>query len=222
MFTGLLFLGAALGLVAVGVWKVQRIEQQRTEAIRAAATRLGWGFQPEVPYDAIPRLDRFELFDRGRNRTLRNLLTSPAGDPRAVVFDYTFVTGGGKSQQTHRQTVFYATSHQLELPAFSLRPENFLHRIGEIVGFQDIDLEAHPEFSRLFLLRGADEAAIRSALGDRVVAFLERRPGVCAAGLGAELLYWRPGRRVDAAELETLIRDGFELAAHFRDLPAEA
>src|SRR5690606_11774938 len=79
MLTGVFFLCAALGLVAAGVWKVQRIEQQSTDAIKAEATRLGWGFQAEVQYDAIPRLDRFELFDRGRSWKLRNLLTSPAG-----------------------------------------------------------------------------------------------------------------------------------------------
>jgi hypothetical protein len=130
-----------------------------------------------------------------------------------VVFDYRYVTGGGNSQRTHRQTVFYVTGDALRLPSFSLRPENFLHRIGELFGFRDIDFERRPEFSRLFLLRGEEEEAIRKAFGDGVLRFFEERPGTCATGGVSELLFWRPGSFVAPDALEELIHDGEDLFA---------
>lgn len=204
----------AVGAIVGGaIWAAQRIAEQRTAALAALAGRIGWGFREDVPFESIPNLDRFELFTRGRRRKLRNLMTSPPGDIRAVVFDYTFTTGGGKSQQTHRQTVFYATSHHLDLPAFSIRPEHIFHRIGELVGFQDIDISERPEFSRLFLLRGEDEGAIRAALPDAMLEILEARPRTCMAAAGHELLYWRAGGHAAADEIETLLDNGFELCA---------
>jgi hypothetical protein len=200
--------GAALGLVAL----VRRRTSQRTEALQEMAGRLGWAFQGEVQFSALPDLDRFELFRSGRSKALRNLVTSPSGERRAIVFDYTYVTGGGNSQRRHRQTVFYATRESLDLPSFSLRPESFLHRVAGLVGYQDIDFERRPEFSRLFLLRGEDEAGVRAAFETPVLRFFEQRPGTCAAGVRNELLFWRPGGYASPEEVEALIREGEELA----------
>jgi hypothetical protein len=193
----------------------QQSGQQRTAELRAVAKRRGWGFRDEVPFDTIPDLERFELFRPGRRKELSNLMTSPADGPRFVVFDYAYTTGGGNSQRRHRQTVVYTTHDELSLPSFSLRPEHFFHRVAGAFGYQDIDLDGHPEFSRLFLLRGENEAAVRAGFNDRVAEFLERRPGTCAAGIGRELLYWRAGRRARPEEVDGLVEEGLELAARY-------
>jgi hypothetical protein len=210
----LLAAGAVGGLALVAA--LRRAPQRRTEALGAAAERMGWGFRETVPFKTIPDLDRFELFRQGHSKKLRNLLTSPPGEPRAVVFDYAYTTGAGKSQATHHQTVFYATGERLALPVFSLRPEHFFHRVAGIFGYQDIDLERRPVFSRAFLLRGEDEAAVRTAFTDPVVDFFEQKTRVCAAGTAHELLYWLPGRRLPPEELETFVAEGFELAGRFQ------
>jgi carbonic anhydrase len=202
---------AVLSMVALS----RRHEQQRSEAVRQVAERLGWGFRVDVPFETIPNLDRFELFRQGHSRKLRNLMTSPPGSARAVVFEYAYTTGGGKSQATHRQTVFYATGDELTLPSFSVRPEHFFHRVAGVLGYQDIDLDDKPEFSRLFLLRGEDEVAVRDTFSGIVAEFFERHPRVCAAGMGRELLFWRPGRLAKPYELEPLVTDGFELTRRF-------
>jgi hypothetical protein len=207
--------GTAVALAA-GVWTAARKSaQRRTEELRAVAERMEWGFREEVDFTAIPDLDRFELFRQGHSRKLSNLATSPPGDVRAVLFDYAFTVSSGKSSHTQQQTVVYMTSDQLNLPSFSLRPENLLHRVGALFGYQDIDLEGHDEFSRLFLLRGAQEQAVRAAFDGVVADFFERRPGSCCAGMGREVLYWRAGRRARPEEIQTLINDGYELARRF-------
>lgn len=220
----LIFLVVVAVIVVGTMMLTRRATAARVAGLRETATRLGWGFREEVPFDMVPDLDRFELFGTGHSKKLRNLMTSPAGDPRGVLFEYSYTVSSGKSQQTHRQTVFYATSDALRLPSFSLRPENFLHRIAGAFGYQDIDLEGRPEFSRMFLLRGEDEAEVRAAFTDVVAEFFEARSGMCAAGAGHEVLFWRPGRLAKAEQLEELIGDGFELANRFigpRALEAE-
>lgn len=210
MIAPLLFTGAAVSMVAAAIALGRRSEAQRAEAMRSIAARLGWGYRDEVSFETIPDLDRFELFTAGRRRRLTNVMTSPAGDPRAVLFDFTYTTGGGKSQATHRQTVYYGVSDNLDLPQFSLRPQRFYHEIAKAFGYQDIDLETHPRFSAMFLLRGGDADAVRTAFNDAVVQFFEKQEGVCAAGMGRELLYWRPGTRVVDTDVERFVQAGME------------
>ena len=214
MLPVLLMLGAG-GVITSVVVLVRRAERDRTAALRAAAARLGWTWRGEVAASAIPDLDRFELFTQGRRRKLTNLITSPSGDPRAVLFDYAYTTGGGNSQSRHNQTVFYAVSDSLRLPTFSLRPQHFFHSIAKAFGYQDIDLEWRPAFSGMFVLRGDDEAAVRAAFDSAVTEFFETHAGVCAAGVGRELLYWRPDRRTSGDDVEAFVREGMELAARF-------
>ena len=218
-----ILLAAGVGGIVIGVIvMVQRADRERTEAMRGVAGKLGWAYRESVPFDTIPKLDRFELFTQGRSRKLTNLMTSPAGEPRAVLFDYTYTTGGGKSQQTHRQTVFYAVSDELKLPTFSLRPQQFFHGIAKVFGYQDIDLERRPVFSGMFVLRGDDEERVRAAFNGAVAEFFEMHEDSCAAGVGREMLYWRPGRRTAVDGIESFVSEGLELAARFRTMPPDS
>lgn len=209
---------AAVGaLAAVSISRARRLRREYTDAMSAEAARLGWGYREEIAFDAIPDLTRFELFRRGHGRKLRHLVTTPPGDPRAVLFEYRYTISSGNSTTTYRQTVYYATGDALRLPSFSLRPENFFHRVGTIFGYQDINFEQRPGFSRMFLLRGDDEAAVRALFTDPVAEFFERNPGVCAAGMGRELLFWRPKRVVRPPQLEAFIREGEAVTARLLD-----
>ncbi|HSJ05545.1 MAG TPA: hypothetical protein VK936_02510 [Longimicrobiales bacterium] len=213
---GAILAAIGVGTVLGGILLATHIRRRgRAAALREHAAHRGWAYRAEVAFDSLPDLKRFELFRPGRNRKLSNVMTSTPGSPRAVVFDYAYTTGGGNSQRRHHQTVFYTTRDDLSLPPFSLRPEHFLHRVAGAFGYQDIDIDGHPEFSRAFLLRGDDPAAVRSAFNHRVTAFLERRPRTCAAGVGRELLYWRPGRRVGTEELAGFVEEGHEIARRF-------
>jgi hypothetical protein len=214
MLPFLIAIGAG-GVLVAAVAAVYRTEKQRTAAMQAMAARLGWTYRGEVSFETIGDLDRFELFTQGRRRKLANLVTSPAGDPRALLFDFSYTTGGGKTQSTHHQTVFYAVSDALQLPAFSLRPQHFFHSIAKAFGYQDIDLTSQPRFSEMFVLRGEDEAAVRAVFGDAVADFFESHEDVCAAATGQELLYWRAGRRAGADEIESFVKDGLELVERF-------
>ena len=189
--------------------------QDRIDAIRHLAARLGWSFQDAPPLTIIPHVERFELFTQGRSRAIRNYLAGESDGGRFAVFDYSYVTGDGKTQRTWRQTVLHVHSPRLDLPLFSLRPENLLHRIGGLVGYQDIDIEGHPAFSREYLLRGQDESSIRAVFEPDVVAFFEANGERCTTGAGPDLLLWRAATLASAEEVPALLDQGRDLLARF-------
>ncbi|HEY0021653.1 MAG TPA: hypothetical protein VGB24_02055 [Longimicrobium sp.] len=217
ILTGLVFV---VILYALAVLNHQNT-QDRIAALRQLATRLGWSFQDAPPLTIIPHVERFELFTQGRDRKIRNYLAGESGGDQLAVFDYSYATGADNAQKTHSQTVLHVHSPRLDLPLFSLRPENLLHRIGGLVGHQDIDIEGHPAFSGEYLLRGQDESSIRAVFEPDVVAFYEANRGRCTTGAGPDLLLWRSATLATADEVPALLELGRDLLARLtsRALP---
>jgi hypothetical protein len=140
--------------------------------MEAAAEAQGWSWAAKQPLDVIPGLERFGLFGQGYSRSVTNFMAGQKDGVRAAAFDYRYPIGSGKTQSTFQQTVVYLRSEALALPAFLVRPENVLLRMGTVFGYQDIDFADRPEFSRRCPLRGPDEAAVRAAFPAEVPAAL--------------------------------------------------
>ena len=192
------FIGLAIFLIIYNNKK----ERERTQALEQTAIRLGWSFAAKAPLNMITGLERFELFDQGHSRQIKNFMYGVAQGVKAAAFDYIYVTGSGKNQQTHYQTVVYLEPANFSVPYFSLRPESFIHRIMGAFGYQDIDFGQRPEFSKEYILRGQDEMAIRGAFNDRVLSFFESYGGTCVNAGGNQLFVYRGGYRCQPHEVE--------------------
>jgi hypothetical protein len=208
IFFWTLFISLAVFLIIYN----KRKERERTQALQQLAGTLGWSFAPDAPMNMIAGLERFTLFSSGRSRQIKNFMYGQAQGVKAAVFDFIYVTGSGKSQQTHYQTVVYLEPVNLMLPMFALRPETLFHRMLSALGYQDIDFGQRPEFSRQYILRGQDELAIRQTFDDRVLAFFEGYPGTCVDAGGNQLFVYRAGQRFPPHAIEGYVGLGLQAA----------
>lgn len=213
---GILTVVGFVGLVGALVGLGHVLEKKRTRAMQAAAEALGWAFTESVALSGIPGSDRFHLFEPGHSRSARNFFAGDRGGVRVTVFDYNYVTGYGRSRQHWNQTVVHLRVPGVELPAFSLRPENIFHKIGGVFGYQDIDIADRPLFSKKFLLRGNDEPAIRAVFRGPVLDFYEADTRACTDAEGGGILFWYYRRRSKPAEVGALIDQALELASRLR------
>ena len=206
------FIGLAVFLIIYN----NRKERERTQALQQAAATLGWSFAPTAPMNMIAGLDRFTLFSAGHSKQIKNFMYGQAQGCKAAVFDYIYVTGSGKSQQTHYQTVVYLEPLNLSLPMFALRPESFFHRMLSAFGYQDIDFGQRPEFSQQYILRGQDELGIRQTFNDRVLSFFEGYAGTCMDAGGNQLFLYRAGYRFQPNEIEGFVGLGLQAVSLLR------
>lgn len=213
MWSVLITLIGGAALVSLAVFLIiynNKKEKERTLALQQLAGTLRWSFAPLAPLNMIGGLERFTLFSQGHSKEIKNFMYGEAQGVKAAVFDYKYVTGGGKNQQTHFQTVVYLEPANLSLPLFALRPENFFHRMLSALGYQDIDFGQRPEFSRLYILRGQDEPAIRQTFNDRVLSFFEGYSGTCVDAGGNQLFVYRAGYRFQPNEIEGYVGLGLQ------------
>lgn len=186
-------------------------EKERTKALEVIAAQLGWSFSATAPMNMIAGLDHFPLFNQGYGKKIKNFMYGQASGVKAAVFDYIYTVGGGKSSHTYFQSVVYLEPANLNLPFFSLRPENFLHKMLGAFGYQDIDFGQRPEFSKHYLLRGQDETLIRQAFNDRVLAFYESYAGTCTDAGANQIFVFRSSQRLEPQEIQGYVGLGLQL-----------
>ncbi|MBI2478872.1 MAG: hypothetical protein HYV60_09625 [Planctomycetia bacterium] len=203
-------------LLGVIVWAM-RAEKKRVAAMREFAEGLGLEFFDSGHDELFTRLARFQLFNSGRSRIIKNVILGQTDIASIAIFDYRYITGSGKSQATHAQTVVAMESESLHLPSFTMRPENLLDRVGSALGFQDIDFDQHPQFSKMFVLKGADEGAIREFFDTKILDFFAGRPGICFEGANEMFIYYRTGKHQPATELRKCLEEGYSTYQAFVD-----
>jgi len=189
-----------------------RREKKRTAALANLAMRLGMEFTAQAAGGFLSVFNKVNLFTLGHNKQARNVMQGDLDGVAVSLFDYTYVTGSGKSRRDHHQTVVGLSLPTLTLPPFVLMPENIFHKVLSALGWHDIDFAEAPNFSKRFLLRGAQEHAIRAAFNPGVLDFFERHPGVSAEGCGSQLIYYRAGRVQQPIDIRGFMRQGCELA----------
>lgn len=210
----LLFLPVAIGITIAVLLILYRRKQarERTQIMKAAAAQLGWTFSAATPWNYLPGLDRFTLFNQGHNKEIRNMMYGQASGIKTAVFDYLYITGSGRSTARHYQTVVYLEPANLALPYFSLRPEGLMTKVLSAFGYQDIDFGQRPEFSRQYILRGQDEPAIRQTFNESVLSFYESYPGTCTDAGGNQLFLFRGGYQFQTQEIQSYVGLALKMA----------
>ena len=202
-------------IVGVIVLLVHLSEKKRTEDLRSLASQLGLQFQLKDE-QLLNKLKAFELFNKGHSRKMKNVMRAETEAARLSIFDYNYTTGGGKNSRTHRHTIVAMESDSLQLPNFSLRPEGFFDKIGATLGFQDIDFDEHPEFSRMFVLKGRDETMIRQFFDVELLDHFSHQKKARVEAQPGLFIYLRGGRQ-KPEEVKQLMTDGYTVYKWFSD-----
>lgn len=207
----ILIIGAIVAFVLLIIGSAWWFEKKRTESLQQAATEMGLEFLPGGDAGLKDRLASFRLGSLGRARKCKNVISGDTGDIRITIFDYRYTTGSGKQQRTTVQTVSMLESDQLDVPSFSLRPENLLDRIGGALGLQqDIDFDEYPEFSKRYLLQGADESAIRAFFHSELIAAVMQKKNLCVEAAPGQVIVYQAGKKQSADRVRDLFSESLD------------
>jgi hypothetical protein len=203
---------ALLIVLLLVVLAVRRRERERTESLRRLAETAGLSFQEKADAAVVRALGDVQLFGRGHSRRVSNLMTGRMDGQQVAVFDYRYTTGSGKNQHTHVQTVVLLPSAKHSLPDLQMAPENPFTRFAEAFGYQDIDIDSSPEFSRRYVVKGADEAAIRAALYPTATSYFAEHGGWTVEAKSGTVSIYRANRRAKADDMRLFIEEALGAA----------
>ncbi len=182
---------------------------RRRRGLERAAQEMGFAFEAQP---ANLEAEAFmEVPVLKRNTGLSNLLRGSAGTGEVVVMDVR--TGGGKQSQ-YRTVALYRLAGK-RLPVFELRPEHIFDKLGAVFGFKDVNFESSPEFSKRYLLRGQDEAAVRELFHHGRLMFFEQNKGWSVEGAGEWVAVYRQVTTVAPGKLRGFLEETGRVVAAF-------
>lgn len=177
------------------------VAKKRAAALRNAAASLGFSYERNGLAFRKELNPSLHLLNLGRNASLDNVMRS---SDRLILFDYQYLAGEARSGRNVAQTVAAFSLPTATLPEFHLGPENLLHKVAGVFGYQLIRFDSHPDFSKRFVLRGRDDDAVRALFVPPLLDYfhsLPAKPAWNIEGAGAWLLIYQAGKRMKPDEL---------------------
>jgi hypothetical protein len=212
----ILIVGGIIAFVAVIVVVGWYMEKKRTEAFQKLAEDMNFKFRPKGSANLMSDLASFHLFGLGHSKEMKNLLMGEAQGLQVNIFDYKYVVGYGKHRQVYQQSVFVVYADDMDLPSFTMRPESIWHKIGSLLGYKDIDFDTHPKFSKMYLLKGPDEDAIRDVFTPEALEYFEDRKGLNVEADRDLIVYYRYSR-LKPEKIRDFMAEGFDVLSLFRN-----
>ncbi len=165
-----------LGVAIVAMVIASIFEEKRRRAMSKLAEKLGLGFYRGKQSGIIRKYSFINKFQHGRNKYATNSLYGKYRDHEVNVFDYHYTTGHGKNTKHHRLS-FFLMEIPVVLPEIMIVPEGVFSKIGQALGYDDIDFESH-EFSRKFCVRSKDKKFAYDICNAKMIDYLLSNTGL--------------------------------------------
>lgn len=150
-------------------------EKRRREAFAALAQRLGLTFHPGRDTVIPLRYGFLDALRQGDHRYAYNILSGRYQDFPVQAFDYHYETHStnskGQRQTHHHYFSFFIIEQTRDFPELRIYPEGLWQKLGQMIGFEDIDFESL-EFSRAFCVRSKDRKFAYDVCHTRMMEYL--------------------------------------------------
>ncbi len=167
-----LLFAVAAGALALLCWYMG---EKRRKALRAWADAHALLFSAEREYGFDVRYPQFGVLGKGDNRYAYNMMRGSWNGRAMQAFDYHYeihsTDSKGRRTTHHHHFSAILLDSAVPLKPLFIRPEGFLDKVTEFLGFDDIDFES-AEFSRKFYVKASDKKWAYDVIHQRAMEFL--------------------------------------------------
>lgn len=155
----------------VFAWKA---DQKRRTALQVWAQQRDWTYDERN--DNILDLFDGHPFETGHSHKATDVMSGDLAERRAAVFGYQYTVSNGKSSSTSHFRVF-AVAMPCAVGQLEVKPEGMFARLGNKLGFADVQLESEA-FNRAFRLMASSQKLAYNLMPARNMDLLLDHPNV--------------------------------------------
>jgi len=166
---------AVLIVVVIGAIYNAIAQRKRREGLFELAQRLNLNFDAGRDFGIPGRFGFLKQLAQGDDRYAANVLSGNYQQNEILAFDYHYATYHTDKNGTHKDdhwfSFFILTLPAAAFPDLTIRRENFLTKIAEVFGYQDIEFES-AEFSKTFNVRSPDKKFAYDVCNGKMMEYL--------------------------------------------------
>ena len=165
---------AVVVLVIIGAIFNAIAQRKRREGLFELAQRLNLDFRGGQDFGIPGRFGFLKQLAQGDDRYAVNVLSGNYRQNEILAFDYHYATYHTDKNGTHKDDhwfSFFILTMPAVFPDLTIRRENFLTRVAEAFGYQDIKFES-AEFSRAFCVRSPDKKFAYDVCNAKMMEYL--------------------------------------------------
>src|SRR4030042_2119802 len=169
------FVGIAIviaGVIIAGIYASAKRSKELAEW--ASKRQLDFVATKDSHLDSM--YPNFKCLNTGDSRYAHNIITGVLVGRVFLGCDYHYATGSGKNRQHYNFSLVIVKSPLL-LKQLLIRPENFLDKLAEFAGFDDIDFES-ADFNKKFYVKAPNKKWAYDIISPNMMAFLMQSPVV--------------------------------------------
>jgi hypothetical protein len=152
--------------------------KKRREAFERLAMELGFRFYPDKDTRFAQKYGFLDHMDDGHKRYAFNRMSGEIGGQGVNLFDYHYETysrdsKGRRTKHHHYFSILTLTLPQ-RFPELNIEREGFFSKIGQALGFDDIDFESL-EFSKRYKVQSSDKKFAYDFCNAQMIDYLLRQ-----------------------------------------------
>ncbi len=144
-FPFLFIVGVVALIIGLGIYNYLQ-EKKRREAFQRLADELGFDYRVGRDFEIPSRYAFLNRLNSGSNRYAQNILSGELEGFPLQAFDYHYETHStdskGRRQTHHHWFSFFILEMRNFFPELLIYPEGFFSKLGQFIGFDDIDFES--------------------------------------------------------------------------------
>jgi hypothetical protein len=178
---------------------------ERATELKHFAETSGFNFFPQRVKTGL----KYRNFPIQKGSTLRyeeNLMEKYSENAKIEVSDITVTEILLSATEDTHITVVHLSDTDMPIPEFALEPESLHTKLSEVSGGKDIDFNEHPEFSKMYYLRGDDEQVVRNFFSGPVIQFLESHEEMHIECHKHRLLIFKQRDLMTSSEIEAAVK----------------
>jgi hypothetical protein len=153
--------------------------KKRRESMLTLAAKFGLQFNPGQDRNIARGYSFLDKLRAGDNQYAFNVLSGKFRDNDIIIFDFHYETHStdskGHRQTHHHYFSFFILTMPIIFPELKIGREGFFSKIGQALGYDDIDFESH-EFSRKFCVRSKDKKFAYDVCNAQMIEYLLFNP----------------------------------------------
>ncbi|CAA6696868.1 MULTISPECIES: hypothetical protein [unclassified Lentimonas] len=191
-----MFIGVAI-LIVVFAYLGHLHAKKRREAFQVLAQQWGFRFYPAKDFGFAKRYQFLDHMDDGHKRYAYNRLSGQVEGAGVNIFDYHYETystdSKGRRTTNHHHFSIFTMELPRRFPELTIEREGFFSKIGQALGFDDIDFESL-EFSKRYKVKSQDKKFAYDFCNAQMIDYLMKQQDLVIEVDGTTLALTFPGR----------------------------